>query len=438
LLVFDLLVPRLFRKWELPLSPHSWKWLMVLFVAGMLLRGGGTLYPQTVVIDAPWHLNVINRILDEPGGVQYEYFSKEASKVPAHWGSAAVIPYSPFTHFYFAPFAALPIERGVTVNLISIFLDASRVLVIYALALALGTGARAALVGAGLYLMIPSTYLLNSWGNWPTTVSLWLAALYMTLVLVNYRKLNRPGVFAGVTVLLIITNLAYSVTMVFMGMVLYAWAAGLFFVVGRKDRFAKRNGLLVFASATLAALCAIAVYYWQFIGDIIPTIQSFGQDFDEGKGIGLGERSFFEYLGIYADNVMINYGIGVFILMALITAVLALRKKPTLLGDGAPKLGSAARNWYIWTMFGHFFLWGIAQWKVDMVDKHVWFIVPLVVTLAGPVVLFLWEKAGSLAHNVSSTAVYRWAGRLTVSLIFVWISYSAISLWIYRIFFKRH
>ncbi|MEI7556726.1 hypothetical protein [Candidatus Chlorohelix sp.] len=430
LLVFDLVLPRLFQRWNLPLPGYVWTTLLVIFVAGMVLRGGGTLYPQTLIIDQRWHLNVINRILDEPGGIAYEYSNKADSLVPGQWNSSAIIPYSPFTHFYLAPFAALPIEREVTINLISIFLDASRIFIIYALGLALGATINGALAGAALYLILPSTYLLNSWGNLPTTISLWLAVLYLTVALVNYERLKRPRIWAGLTLLLVITNLAYSVTMIFMGMVLYGWAAGLFFFSGRKDKQARENGKLLFLSATVAALGAVAIYYWQFIGDIMPTLNSFGQDFSKGKGLGLDERGFFEYLSVYLGNLSTTYGVIATLVLGLIGAVFLSK-----MGKGSAPL--PARFWFVWGMAANYLLWSIAQWKIDMVDKQVWFIAPLALALSGQVIVTIWSNLGAIAR-FSNSAVWKLAGKLLVSFVVIWMSYSAFSLWIYRIFFARH
>jgi len=448
LLVFDLTIPRLFRGWKLPLPNRAWNILMVLFLAGMFVRGAGTLYPQTVIIDQRWHMNEINRILDVPNGLALTYSSKDASKVPGQWDSNAIIPYSPFVHFYLAPFAALPLERPVSVNLVNIFLDASRVLIIFALALALGAGVKAALVGAGIYTIVPSTYLLNSWGNWPTTISMWLAILYLTLALIYYRRLNEWKIWLGLTFLLTLTMLAYSVTMVFMGMVLYAWAVGLFFFVAKKDSLARRNGLLIFASANVAALASIAAYYWQFISDIPTTLGSFDSSLSQGAGLGLTQRSLFDYLMLHATHVFVDYGVGIFLLMALAVlgwAVFSRQPKPTFSPDVAQSLEpdvttlrSGRVVWLVGIMLAHFAFWALVQWKVDMVNKHVWFVLPLAAALAGIAVVFIWEKLPTLAKSAQQTAIWQWGGKVVVSLIVLWISYSALSLWIYRIFFKRH
>ncbi len=439
--VLDWAIPRLLRHWQLPLPAWVWQILLVLFLVGMLGRGGGVLYPQMEVIDAPAHLKEINITLHEPNGFFKEYFdrSRELSKVPSQWESDAVIPYSPFVYFYLAPVAALPIEPYVSVNLFNTTLDALRVFIIFGLAAALGAGSRVSLLATGLYLIAPSTWLLNSWGNWPTTVSLWLGTLYLLLVLVGWRKLGQPTTWLGATAVLLLTMLGYTVTAVFMGMLLYGWAFGLYFFAGRKDQLARRNGRLIFASATVAALLAVLMYYWQFIGDISKTLSSFDSSLSsKGSLGGFGDRTFPYYLGLYANHVTFRYGVGALIVVALVVFGWLLFSKRPRQGDqyaldsSAPNetaLRSPAHLWLYSTWLAVFMLFGLAQWKVDMVNKQVWFVLPLAVVLAGLGLDWFWQRY--------KTPALLWVSRAVVAALVAWTTYAALALWIERVFVKR-
>ena len=435
--LLDLSLPRLFRSWQISLSRPVWLGLLALFLVGLLLRGT-ILYPQAVVIDAPAHLLEINKITQ--GQLWQQYTNRDLSKVPGQWNSAAVIPYSTISYFLLAPFALLPLDPAVSVNLLNILLDALRVFVIFTLAMALGTGARAALLGAGLYLFVPCTWLMNSWGNWPTTLSFWLAVLFLTLTLVLYRRLHLRRVWLGLTALLTLTMMVYSVTAVFMGLMLYIWAFGLFFVLGRSDKLARPNGKRIFAMATVAGMAAVVLYYWQFLADITTTLTSFDQSLSSGEGLGLGQRDFLPYLALYTDHVFISYGVGVLLTLALAVFGWAIFA-PARLGNRAgalidanevqiPQLRSGRNLWFIGAWFAVFVIFGLAQWKVDMVDKQVWFTVPLICALAGVALRYLWQKL--------QPPTLRYAGQLALVALTGWLTYSTISLWIYRLFFKRH
>jgi hypothetical protein len=439
--LLDWLMPRLFRHWQLQLPLKIFQILLVMFAIGMILRGGGVVYPQTIVIDEPYHIERINRVLNEPNGIMRLYNSKEDSKVPGHWSSQAIIPYSPFTYFYLAPIAALPLEREISVNLFMALLDAVRVFIIFGLAVVLGLGVKAGVIGAGLYLLMPLTWLLNSWGNWPTTFSLWMAVLYVFLALVYFQKLHRKRIWIGLTVLLTLTNLDYAVTMVFMGMLLGLWALSLIIFPGRKTPELRRSGWLILASTVTAGVAAVAIYYWQFIPDLAVTLTSFGSSFQEGEGLGLAPRTFFEYLGVYANNLFVRYGIGLYMLVALGAFVwLVINHR----GYAYPTEPHRKRENFNYSSFilhpsslvlmgawlANFIFWGAAQWKIDMVDKHVWFITPLLVVMAGWAIIQLWENR--------QPPIARYTVQIIIIGTTLWLTYSAIAMWIYRIFFKRH
>ena len=437
--ILDWVGPRLFRAGRIGLPGWAWQGLLILFVIGMLGRGGGVLYPQTEVIDAPAHLKEINTILHEPNGPAKEWTNQDLSRVPDQWQSQAIIPYSTVSYFYLAPVAALPLDPYISVNLFNALLDAGRVFIIFGLAMALGAGARAALVGAALYLIVPSTWLLNSWGNWPTTLSFWLATLYLLLVLVGWQRLNRPAVWLSAAFVLLLTMLAYTVTAVFMGILLYVWAVGLIFFV-RRDPLARRNGVIIAGTTTGVALVAIAVYYAQFIPDLAGTLTSFDQSLKSNGSLGsFGNRSLDYYLGLYADHVTFRYGAMVVILAGLavwLWAIFSRRPRPTDdpadLTTSEPNeslLRSGSRLWLAGAWWGVFGLFGLAQWKVDMVDKQVWFVLPLAVSLAGVGSVWAWQTYQRPALALASRAI--------VSGLVLWTTYSAASLWLERVFIKR-
>ena len=438
--ILDWVTPRIYRSWRMALPKWAAQGLLILFLIGMLGRGGGVLYPQTEIIDAPAHLKEINTVLHDPDGFSKELHSKDLSKVPSQWGSNAIIPYSPFVYFYLAPVAALPVDPYISVNLFNALLDALRVFIIFGLAMALGTGTRAAFTASALYLIIPCTWMLNSWGNWPTTVSFWLATLYLLLVLAYWQRLNRPVIWLSSTFVLLLTMLAYTVTAVFIGMLLLGWAVGLIFFV-KKDPVARRNGLLMGGATLTAAALAVVLYYDQFIPDLANTLTSFSSSL-ENKGSlgGFGDRTLPYYLGLYADHVTFRYGATVVILAATavwLWAIFAKRGTSTVsnfedltsLEPNETRLRSGSFLWLAGAWFAVFWLFGLAQWKVDMVDKQVWFVLPLAVCLAGVVLNWAWQTF--------KTPTGLLIGRAFVTGLVLWTTYSAATLWLDRVFIKR-
>lgn len=447
--VLDALVPRLLRHWNLPLPGWAWQGLMVLFLIGMLGRGGGVLYPHTEIIDQPYHLNQIGLILHDPNGlirgIVNEFTNKQPSKVPDQWGNSAVIPYSTISYFELAPVAALPLDPAISVNLFNAWLDAARVFVIFGIALLLGTGVRAALVAAGFYIIIPCTWLLNSWGNWPTTISFWLATVYFLLALVYWRKLDRPLPWLLVTVALVLTMLTYTVTAVFMGILVGGWSLGVIVFGGRKDHAARRSGISLLVSLAAASVFSILFYYAQFLPDLAGTLTQFDDSLKEKGSLGgFGNRPLDFYLGLYADHIFIRYGAGIFVLAAIgvygwllfggrtkgqSPATLPEPASPDTLDPNLTVLRQSQNLWLAGIWLFIFGLFGLAQWKVDMVDKQVWFVVPLAVCLAATGAVWAWQRF--------RTPLLFYGVRLAIAGLVLWTTYSAAALWFERVFVKR-
>ncbi len=446
--VLDGTVPRLLRHWKLPLPGWAWQGLLVMFLIGMLGRGGGVLYPHTEIIDQPYHLNQISLILHDPNGLisglVNEFQNKAPSKVPDQWGNSAVIPYSTISYFYLAPVAALPVDPAISVNMFNALLDALRIFIVFGLAAVLGAGARASLVAAGFYLIVPCTWMLNSWGNWPTTLSFWLATVYFMLALVYWRRLDKLWPWLLTTFVLVLTMLTYTVTAVFMGMLIIGWGLGVCLFVGGRNEPARRSSLFLLASLVAASVFSILFYYIQFLPDLQATLGEFGKSIkDKGSLGGFGDRNLDFYLGLYTDHLFFRYGAGIFILAALVVygwLLFAPQPRPT--DDSAkpddqletlePNLAILRQGHHLWLAgmwFGVFLLFGLAQWKVDMVDKQVWFVVPMAVCLAAVGAVWAWQRF--------KTPVLLYGTRLAIAGMVLWTTYSALTLWYDRVFITR-
>jgi hypothetical protein len=445
--VLDWLVPRLLRLWKLPLPKWAWQALLVMFIIGMIGRGGGVLYPHTEVIDAPYHLREINNILNDKGGLLagmvHEFQNKALSKVPDQWGNQAVIPYSTISYFYLAPVAALPVDPAISVNLFNALLDAFRVFIVFSLAATLGAGTRASVAAAGFYLIIPCTWMLNSWGNWPTTVSFWLSTVYLLLALIYWQRLDKLWPWLLTTFVLILTMLTYTVTAVFMGILVGGWGLGVFLFGGRREKADRRPGLFLLASVAAASVFSILFYYIQFLPDLTATLGAFDKSLSEKGSLGaFGDRPLDFYLGLYADHVFFRYGAGIFIVAALVVyAWLLFNRKPQageapanreLLESDEANLAALRRPVHLWLAGMWFFIFmffGLAQWKVDMVDKQVWFVLPLVAALAGVGAVWTWQR-------FKTPALY-YGTRLIITGLILRTTYSALTLWFDRVFIKR-
>jgi hypothetical protein len=284
--------------------------------------------------------------------------------------------------------------------------------------------------------------MLNSWGNWPTTLSFWLASVYFLLALVYWKRLDKPWPWLLITLALALTMLTYTVTAVFMGILIAGWALGVILFPGRREKTDRRKGLYLLASLGVAAVFSILFYYSQFLPDLQTTLGEFGKSLNEKGSLGgFGDRPLDFYLGLYTDHVFFRYGAGIFILAALLVyGWLLLARRPQTgpvvdsdrletLDPNEAALRSGKHLWLAGMWFGVFFLFGLAQWKVDMVDKQVWFVVPLAAALAGVGAVWLWQRF--------KTPALLYGTRLVIAGLVLWTTYSALTLWFDRVFIKR-
>ena len=147
------------------------------------------------------------------------------------------------------------------------------------------------------------------------------------------------------------------------------------------------------------------------------------------------------YLGLYTDHVFIRYGAGIFILAAFgVYGWLLFSRQPRVSPSDKPEaletvepnlpvLRQGHNLWLAGMWFGIFLLFGLAQWKVDMVDKQVWFVVPLAVCYAAVGATWAWQRF--------KMPVLFYGARLVIAGLILWTTYSAAALWFDRVFIKR-
>jgi hypothetical protein len=409
----DLLLPRLFARGGVAIGPRAWRLLQLIFLLAMLLKLGGIAYPQLFVIDQPFHNQQFEKVLHGRFPELYRPDAGGISSLPGQWGIQAQIPYPPFLYLVGLPFYLFPLGRDLSINLWSGLLDVSRIFLVFYLARRLGAGTRAALIAAFVMALTASTFLLHSWGNYPTTISQYCAFLCVTLLVANLGSLRRPTVFAGLLALLTLTMLLYTVTAVFVGLLLLGLLAGSAWRGGAVERraLAPLAGLLVLGSAL-----AFAGYYVQYAGPLLTqTLPAFREQLAEGRSLGIERTPVGLYLWRYAGRLF-GYGVLISLLLCPLGAWALLR------GARDRLAGPLLAAW-----FGVFALFVALGTRVDMVDKEVWFVLPAVAICAG----------------VACDALLRWwrgrvVERALVALYLAQLTWGGVTLWLVRIISVRH
>ncbi len=423
------LMPRLFGLGGVTIDDTALTALLLLFVVGFWIKAGGQLYPYMIAIDIHWHMERVRWILDGRLAEIYKPGAFNESVMPANeWGeNRPTIPYSPFFHIFSTAFAIFPWQLETSAKVFSAFIDTSRVFIVFYLVRAMGLSRRAGLLAAVLIAIFPVTFLLHSWGNVPTTLGIWWTLIASTVIIGGWGRLNRRPAFMLLTAVLLITFLIYTVMAVYMGMLLVVWLVA----VALRHK-AERAQVKAAAWATaLAFALSMAVYYWQYVSDIIKkTLPYFSTTLTQGQE-SVGATPFEESYGTYLANYIPRlWGYGLLIpLLLLPLALWLIRRNPPELA-AEPRTKTAIGWLWMAAMLLIALLFVPIARSVPMVDKHIFFLIPVLAIGAGVVIDYglRW-----LQQHTGAQRRYRAIAGMALTVYVGLTLLDSVQLWVDRI-----
>ena len=439
--------------WQGERAVPEWTWtaLRALVAASLVLKVGGLMYPHIFIIDAEFHLKYITYWHE---GRDFEtYFGKSLAlsvMPPDEWGSAkAFIPYSPFFFIAASPLAILPVPLEVSVPAASGTFEALKVALVFMVALALGTTLRrdvrwAGQVAAGaaaIYAFIPATFLLQQFGNWPTQTSLWLMTAWAAVTCLFWERITRPVVWAASTIVLTLTLLAYTVTMVYVGvfvglMVLVGWAA---------DGEGRRRWTALALSGIAAAALAVLIYYGRYIDDVLTsTLPTFGQAVEEQGKLTTLRPSWEAFFTDHIARAMQSYRLDLVYALGLAGMLWVFfgrgrsrradvpvtdRRQVYALVSRLPRPRVQRAAWQkiwlgVWLLL--FPIFTLADFYLDQALKQFWIALPAIAVVAA---VWLWSLRG---WGRGSPAVRTFAWLLPAVLV-----WQSVNLWVFRLMFHN-
>ena len=396
-------------------SPRVRALLIGIVLCSVWIKGGGILYPIMRPIDIGWHMDKVREIATTwdfakfyaPGA-----FSESVMPV-TEWGeNRPMIPYSPFYHFASLLFLGFPWRLEVSATIFNAFLDASRVILLAVIIHRNGLNQRTAVLAGLLYAVTPVTFLLHAWGNAPTTTGFWWMLLSTVAMLLAGKQLGDRRVFFAVTLISLAAMLSYTVAAVFHVAFVTVLAVLLWIVPNRDEKPLARHVLgVTYAGLLLATVVYYGLYIPPIIERTIPYL--FSLSGDTAETIGVVRAPFSEYLANFSpalrydfvQNPYLYYGLYLPVLL-VIPAFLLLWKRRTL--------WTFAAAWFTVAV-----VFMLAGYKISMVDKQLFYIVPLLTLCWAVYADRVWTKGT--------------AGRIVVTTTVLFTLLSAVQLWIIRI-----
>lgn len=400
---------------DYPFSPNVRNILIGLMIVTVWVKGGGILYPIMRPIDISWHMDKVREMINtgdiakfyQPGG-----FSESVMPI-TEWGeNRPMIPYSPFYHLSAMAFAIFPWEMEKTATILNAFCDATRIVMIGLIVRQSGLSNRIALLAGLLYTVSPVTFLLHSWGNAPTTIGLWWTLVSTVAMLVIGRSINNRKLFALLLLINTATMLIYTVTAVF-HVLFITLLAGLLWILPNHPLRGSIRPILLATYGGLAV--ATVVYYGQYISPIIErTIPYFLQiSVNSPTTVGVARPPlgtyFYNFIPLLRYDFVMNPYLyyGLFMPMLLvIPGYLLLFKRQTL--------WAYMTAWFVVAL-----VFMMAGYRISMVDKQIFYILPIVLICWAVIADRFWRRG--------------WSGRLMVTIMVLYTFVSALYLWVVRI-----
>lgn len=369
--------------------------LCAILALGIIVKLGGLLYPDTIVIDLNWHIRWERTFLQ--GHFDQLYFPSNLSSGPKEWGLGVLIPKSPLFYAMLAPFMLLPFSIGTMLKLAIGLMEIATIFFAFGILKRVGMGT-AGIVAAFLYTVTPLSYLALSYGNYPTLFAQFLTVIAFAILLFAGHRLDRIGVFLVFMFVLTLSLLAYPVVAVFNICVLavfghWRWRQ----VTDTRD---KQRVLLIPVSAVLAAILAFLAYYIQYVSVTINSVRTLGTSTAESRGYTKGglRGAPWHIITVFANNIRVGNLLAILGIVAL-GVVLLYR------ASAEPETRREWQFLVLWLLVMPVFT--LVDAYIDLLLKPLFYTMFPAALFGGVAVVWLWKRGriGQVAAILCCTAI---------------------------------
>ena len=247
------LVPRLYRLGGLTIPRADLNPVLIVFLIALLLKAGGTFYPQFISSDLLYHQHRWERVLT--GNLFFLTSSPEFGNLD--------IPLAPGYYVFLSPLNTLFQERYLILKFASVFFDTTCVFFLAYLAFKFARSARVAWIAALVYTVTPITFLMLSAGNLPNIFSQWLLLALVVVVLGGYDHLTDRRVWLLVVFLYILAGVSHIGNLIVMTTLLTTFAVVLW--VSPIDTATRLKARALLLTVLVGGTLTFLLYYIDFV-----------------------------------------------------------------------------------------------------------------------------------------------------------------------------
>ncbi len=392
--------------------------LMLLYLAAFAIKAGGMMHPQFNIIDQGFRAHQVQELVADPaafwdkyqrvntadtgGGARGDEFS-----MLGQWHLQVPFPYSPIAYYLFVPFGLLwpgqQVDRLIAAcNTTLAALACTVAFALYALAKrGLGSG-RAGVIAAAIALFAPISYLHFSDGNWPYIWGGWLAVMYIMAVVCLAERASKPLPFVILSLLAALTLTSHTAIALFT--LVFVLLATITLLAMRRGGFSFRLWPLLASFVVSAALSL--VYYGAYV---VPLLTVSLPAIVGRLGSGLGQEQRFLSVPLltgFWPQVWAHFTIWPLPLAAAGLALLLAQRRRV----GSEVVEDGVRRFCVGIIIawaGVFALFSFADLKVNLLQRHMLFALPLLGLLAGYTLVRLMQWGARRSEGIAEAITYR-------------------------------
>jgi hypothetical protein len=411
-------------------SAHQRRGLLVVIGLVAAIRLVGQLHPSIFVFDLGFHVNILLRVSSG------DWLFKTQPAELGGFGHSTF--YLPTPYIFIDPLSRLLGDMRMAIRLMTVAAGTLGALPVFYLASRATGSGRSGVIAAVLYLTMPISVIIFSWGITPNIFGEFFALCSLAVAVGAYPRLapNRRAFWCLVG-LFTITFLSHpgvlSLTLVAFPLIALLW-----WVRGRALRWRPAAGLA--GAYAGAALVAVTIYYRHFIPDMLETLAQIQQERATGTGAGgvplvVGGSVSDPRLGLVQREVhslgewfwwgsrgFWNEAQAYYRVWPIVGAVVGYRfllrgasLQPTRIVV-ARGLALAALGWTLSVL-----LFALVGWVTNLFVRYTLFALPVIAMGSGILLGGLWTKG-------RFGAVVTW-------LVIVFFAVEALAFWQYRINF---